>query len=308
MAKRSGEIPKFLVSRLYISAVITLIVIFSMFFMVVYEPFSLAVWFSTSNIFHFSLTILFYVAAIFILVTSRTLMYILQDRIELNFMNYMWWLMSENLAISLLYTFITIRYFSSEGSSVPEIAVRALLCVTLILAIPNAIVSFYASYRSRCEELEAAQYELRRVRSENRMLREASEQTLLAAMQRRPDGSRMPKMVHLYDYGGNLRLTVALDALYYFQSEDNYVNVYYKYNDKIQSYMLRCKTGDLERNLQDVGMVRCHRSYIINIHKIATISEEHRIHYVILDDESIKRIPVSKRYYDALLERIDNKG
>lgn len=307
MAISHSEIPKFLVSQRYISAVITLIVIFSILFMMVYEPFSLAVWFSTKDIFGFSLTILFYVASVIILVLSRTLMYLLQDRIEINIINFIWWLMSENLLISILYTAITVRYFPQMGVTFSEIGIRAFMCVTFILGIPNAIVSFYASYRSRCEELDLAYYELQRLRDENKMLRESSEQQRLVAVSQK-SAEQHPRMVQLHDYNGTMRITVTIDSLYYVQSEDNYVNIYYKYNDKILNYMLRCKTSDLERSLHSIGMVRCHRSYIVNIHKIASINTEHGMRYAILNDESIKHIPISKRYYDSLIEAIAIKA
>ena len=166
----STEIPKFLVSRRYISAVIAFIVIFSVGFMLLYQPFSLAVWFSTSDVLQFSFTILFYVLSIVILVLSRTLMYSLQDRLDLTPMTYLWWIMGENLLISLLYTLITVFVFPVEDVSTPTIATRALICVTLILAIPNGLISLFAAYRSKCEELEATQYQLQRLGEEYRIL------------------------------------------------------------------------------------------------------------------------------------------
>ena len=76
----SREIPKYLISRRYISVMIVFIVAFSALFKFIYEPFSLAEWFSTKNTLHFCLTILFYVGAIVILILSRSKMYALQDR------------------------------------------------------------------------------------------------------------------------------------------------------------------------------------------------------------------------------------
>ena len=92
MPVEEREIPKFLVSRRYISVMITFIVAFSALFMIIYEPFSMAVWFSIDDMLRFSFTILFYVAAIVILILSRSLMYALQDRILLTTMKYIWWM------------------------------------------------------------------------------------------------------------------------------------------------------------------------------------------------------------------------
>ncbi|MEE1147679.1 MAG: DNA-binding protein [Alistipes sp.] len=301
------EIPKFLVSRRYISVVIAFVVLFSGLFLLIYQPFSLAVWFSTSDSLSFSLTLLFYILSIIILIISRITMYALQDRVNLTVVTYIWWIMGENLAISLLYTLITINFFPVEGLSTPAIATRALMCVSLILALPNALVSFYAAYRAKCEELQATQYRLQRLSEEYRLLESSKQHELRAAevVMQSKSQEPSPRMIKLYDNGGTLRLTLNIDSLYYLESEDNYIKVYYKHNDKIVSYMLRCRTRSLEESLAGTCMVRCHRSFIVNINKISVMEDDRRIHYIHLDDDSIKRIPVSKSYYETLVESLN---
>lgn len=298
------EIPKFLVSRRYIWAMITFIFLFSILFMVLYDPFSLSVWFTTADMTRFSFTILFYFAAVMLLIISRSLMFMLQDRLSLTVLQYLLWLMAENVLISTLYTYITATFFPVEATSIPDIALRALFCVTMILAIPNGLVSFYAAYRTRCEELQAAQYELQRVNEEYlRMKHLSAERERLTATVQRAE-SDAPRMINLYDYNGTLRLTINIDTLYYMESEDNYIKVYYKHNDKIASYMLRCRTSDVEKSLEGTPMVRCHRSYIVNMRKIQFVTEEHRMRYIKLDDDNLKHIPVSKSYYESLLQKL----
>lgn len=286
---------------------ITFIVVFSALFMIVYDPYSVAVWFTTEDTLKFSFTVLFYVASIVVLIISRSVMYALQDRLRITIMRYMWWLMAENFVISLLYTIITITLFPVEGTTAPDIGVRALFCVTMILAIPNGLVLFYAAYRAKCEDLEANQYELHRLNDEYQRLKSLKELELKAAMEayKQTPRERTPAMIQLHDTNGTLRLTVNVDALYMLEAEDNYIKVYYKHNDKIATYMLRCRTSALEKSLEGTVFVRCHRSYIVNINKITVMGEESRIHYVVLDDESIKQIPVSRSYYENLLRAID---
>jgi DNA-binding LytR/AlgR family response regulator len=172
------------------------------------------------------------------------------------------------------------------------------------------MVSFYAAYRSKCEELDAAQYEIKRLGEEyNRLLSEAEVERRVSEML--PKGEAQPKsphMVQFYDNGGTLRLTIDINALYYLESENNYINVHYKHNDKMLSYLLRCKTSSVEKSLEGSPMVRCHRSYIVNTSKIRFMGEEHRMHFLTLDDDSIKRIPVSKSYYASLLASLNAIG
>ena len=301
----SSEIPKFLVSRRYISVVIAFILVFSVLFLLIYRPFSMAVWFSVDNSLRFGFTMLFYFGAIVTLILSRVLMYSVQNRIELTPITYMWWIMGENLIISLEYTLLTVNYFPVEGLSTPMLATRALMCVTLILAIPNAIVSFYAAYKSKCEELDVSQYQLQKMREEYRLLENSTLHELKVAQQFPAKPEPAPRMINLYDNGGTLRLTLNIDSLYYLESEDNYIRIFYKHNDKILSYMLRSRTRSIEESLKGTCMVRCHRSFIVNINKISVMEEEKRMHYIRLDDETIKRIPVSKSYYDTLVTSLN---
>lgn len=299
----SREIPKYLVSRRYISALIALIVIFSIIFMLAYEPFSLATWFSTNDTLHFSITLLFYVAAIVIIIVSRSMMYALQDHYIMTITRYLWWLLCENVAISLLYTIFTISLFPKSGIHFPDVGIRALGCVTMILTIPNLLILFYAAYRAKCEEFEAASYQLQRLREECRRLElmtQHEKERREEAVTQAAANERAPRMINLHDNNGTLRLTISEESLYYLESEDNYMKVHYKHNDKIASYMLRCRTRSVEESLQGTSLKRCHRSYIVNINKIRFVSEEHRLYFITLDDESIRKIPVSKSYYDSI--------
>lgn len=302
-----SEIPKFLMSRRYISATIVSIVLFSVLFLLTYRPFSLAVWFSVDDTVSILFTLLFYITSVVIMILSRWMMYILQDRYLITKARYLCWIMVENLLITLLYTYVTYDYFTPVGVSVFDVGVRAFFCVTTMLIIPNAIISFYAAYRSKCEDLEAVQYELSRVSEEYRRLESRSEveRRVSEMIPVKEKLALSPKMVQLYDNGGTLRLTINLDSLYYLESEDNYMKVYYKHNGKLSSYMLRCKTSSVESSLEGSIMVRCHRSYIVNISKIRFIGKEHRVNFIVMDDEGIKRIPVSKRYYDSLLSSLN---
>lgn len=286
------EIPMFMTSRKYLAVSVLFVIAFSVFFMVIYTPFSVSSWFSIKDMGSFGISVVFTVAAIAILAVSKTAIYLLRNRIRFTAARYMAWLMCENIVISLGYTILTFQLLPGiTSSSIPAIAVRVLFFVTMITAIPYSLVTLYVAYRTKSEELEAALDERDRLRGELRAGRAASETATAAAPQ-------LPQMINLYDNNGTLRLTITVDSLYYLESQDNYVKVHYKHNDKFSVYMLRSRTSSIEESLAGTGMIRCHRSYIINVRKIAFIGEEHKSYYVALNDEQIKRIPVSKRYYD----------
>lgn len=302
---KEREISKYLVSRGYISSLIAIIVLFSILVLLLYDKYSVAIWFSTEDTLRFSVTMLFYIGAIVILIISRFTMYALQDRVQMTITKYTWWLLSECVIIALLYTIITVSLFPTNGVSTPMISIRAILCVSVILSVPNVMISFYAAYRSKCEELEATQYQLQKIREENVRLTAINESDTRHKEQITKQSNDRPRMVNLRDNSGTLRLTINIDSLYYLESEDNYIKIHYKHNDKIATYLLRCKTKLVEQMLQGTGMVRCHRSYIVNIAKIKFVGESHRMHFITMDNDTIKQIPVSKSYYTTLLESLN---
>lgn len=298
------EIPKFMVSRRYISVLISLIILFSALFLMLYKPFSMAVWFGASQTLNFSFTILFYLSSIVILIVSRTVMYTIHNKLDVSLMTYMLWLISENIIIATIYTVITVLYFPMPGIETSMLATRALMCVTIILLIPNVFVLFYAAYCSKCEELEAAQHQYQQLEKKYQLLDSRQSDLRAVASAVSPIRDAAPKMINLHDNNGTLRLSINADALYYLESEDNYIKVHYKHNERMLSYMLRCRTRSVEESLKETSMVRCHRSYIVNLNKIRLMEEDKRMHYITLDDRSISRIPVSKSYYEKIVSSL----
>lgn len=300
------EIPKYMVSRRYISVLISLIIVFSALFLMIYKPFSMAIWFGTSQTLNFSFTILFYLSSIVTLIVSRSVMYTVHNRLEVSLMTYVLWLLAENILISAIYTLITVYFFPMPGVEVSVLATRALMCVTIILVIPNAFVLFYAAYCSKCEELEAAQHQYQQLEKKYQLLDSRQSDLRAVASVVSPLRDDSPKMINLHDNNGTLRLSINTDALYYLESEDNYIKVHYKHNEKMLSYMLRARTRSVEESLIGTSMVRCHRSYIVNLNKISFMEEDRRMHYITLNDKSINRIPVSKSYYEKIASSLNS--
>ncbi len=293
---RGSEIPQFLTGRKYLIMSVLFVISFSALFMLIYTPFSVSMWFSVKDMSTLGISVVFVFAATSVLSISKVIIYLLRNRIRFTAARYIAWLMCENMVISIGYTVLTFELLPGiTSSSIPAIALRVLFFVTMITAIPYSLITLYVAYRSKREELDAAIYERDRMREELERISAGTAQSAAAG------SAQLPQMVNLYDNNGTLRLTINVDSLYYLESQDNYVKIHYKHNDKFSVYMLRCRTSTIEESLAGTGMVRCHRSYIINARKIEFIGEERKTHYVTLNDDSIRRIPISKRYYDNVL-------
>lgn len=281
---KNREIPKFLLDKRYLVGSVLFILTFSILFMLVYSPFSNTAWFSLNTSQGFGLTSAFYIVALAIMFISKLLMSGLESKIRFTFPIYILWIVAEVVIISLFYTFFTVIAIPSFEDSFGQIMVKAVGCIILIIALPYTILTLYAAYKSKTEELQLLQYEL--------------------SLTNGP-AKTYPSLVNLYDYNGTLKLTINSDSLYYIESQDNYVKIYYENQDKLLSYMLRCRTKAIEENLADTSMVRCHRSYMVNVMKINHIKKGGKARYIVLNNNEIKPIPVSKSYFKNLIEKIE---
>lgn len=281
---KNQEIPKFLLDKRYLIGSVLFILTFSILFMLVYSPFSNTAWFSLNTPQGFGLTSAFYIVALAILFVSKILMSNLESKIRFTFPIYIIWIIAEVVIISLFYTFFTVIAIPSFEDSLGQIMFKAVGCMILIMALPYTILTLYAAYKSKTEELQLLQYEL--------------------SLTNGP-AKTYPSLVNLYDYNGTLKLTINSDSLYYIESQDNYVKIYYENQEKLLSYMLRCRTKAIEENLADTSMVRCHRSFMVNVMKINHIKKGGKARYIVLNNNEIKPIPVSKSYFKNLIEKID---
>lgn len=281
---KNREIPKFLLDKRYLIGSVLFILTFSILFMLVYSPFSNTAWFSLNTPQGFGLTSAFYIVALAILFVSKILMSNLESKIRFTFPIYIIWIIAEVVIISLFYTFFTIIAIPSFEDNLGQIMFKAVGCMILIMALPYTILTLYAAYKSKTEELQLLQYEL--------------------SLTNGP-AKTYPSLVNLYDYNGTLKLTINSDSLYYIESQDNYVKIYYENQEKLLSYMLRCRTKAIEENLADTSMVRCHRSFMVNVMKINHIKKGGKARYIVLNNNEIKPIPVSKSYFKNLIEKID---
>ena len=278
------ELPKFLLDKRYLIASVVFILTFSVLFLAIYTPFSDTTWISLRNIESVGATLAFYVVALAILAISKLIMYNSQSKIYFTLWKYILWVMAEVVIISLFYTHFTYVFVPPVEQAIIDIVFKAFGCILLIIVIPYTIITLYAAYRTKTEELQMLQYEM----SLN------SEASVV-----------YPSLINLYDYNGALKLTINSDSLYYMESQDNYVKIFYENNGKLLSYMLRSRTKTIEENLAETSMVRCHRSYMVNVMKINHIRKGGKSRYIVLASDDIKPIPVSKSYFKNLVEKID---
>ena len=278
------EVPRFLLRKKYLLESVLFVALFSFLFMALYQPFSATAWFGFAPFSRFLLTLSFYAISIGLLLLSKWLIYRVFAERTPTMPIYVGWIAAEFALLALVYLLFSQAFAWGPAINL-EWLLRVFFCVALILMIPYTIIGLYAAYRVKNEELNLMR--------------------LNQVAQTEPSRS---ELLHLYDNNGILRMSIDNDTLYYVESQDNYVRIYYELEGRLVSYMLRCKTQRLEEMLAGTSMVRCHRSHLVNLQKIKLYTKEHDHATIYLTHPSAKPLPVSKSYFRAITELVEASG
>lgn len=101
-------------------------------------------------------------------------------------------------------------------------------------------------------------------------------------------------------------LKVDVTNILYISYEKNYVSVFYFDNSIIKEHLIRTTLSDIEKQLPNTSIVRCHRSYIVNTYHVEKIQGNARNYLLKISDIDLL-IPVSRTYPTELLFSLVNK-
>ena len=210
-------------------------------------------------------------------------MYRTKRLLELTYLEYTLWCIGEIILISAFYTNLTVEI--TGGLHDREIAIfgKSLLYGFIALGIPYILAGMYFSINDKNNIIRLMSYE-------NVVTDEVHEQE--TSMQK----------ITLFDNSGSLKLSVNIDNLYYIESDDNYIKVWYTDNKgELKQYMLRCRLKTVEDSFKGSVLVRCNRKYIVNIKKVSMLRKENSGYIIDLGNEAIPPLPITKTYTDTVL-------
>ena len=277
------KIPGYLLGKYQLIGTVTFSVLFAVVFLNIYIPFSDTAWFGLGDSVMFLLTIVFTGTAILTLIMSRLLMYRSKRLFEMTYAGYTLWCILEIVFICGFYTWLTIDITAPVDESVWKIFGRSLLYGTIALGVPYLISGMYFAIIDKNNTIRLMNYE-----------------NVVTDEPVRPD-TQMQKIT-LFDNSGALKLSLSPENLYYIESDDNYIKVWYTDSKgELKQYMLRCRLKTVEEGFKGSGLVRCNRKYIVNIHKVNTLRKESEGYFLDLANESIPPLPVTKTYTDTVL-------
>mgnify|MGYP003391935724 FL=1 len=228
-------------------------------------------------------TVAFIGLGILLLILSRILMYRSKKIFQMTYISYIIWCMLEIMAIAGLYTAMTLDIPLTNNETQLDIFGRALLYAAISLGIPYLISGMYFA-----------------IIDKNNTIRLMNFENVVTDEPVKPEASM--QKITLFDNSGALKLSLNPDSLYYIESDDNYIKVWYTDSKgELKQYMLRCRLKTVEEGFKGSGLVRCNRKYIVNIHKVGTLRKESDGYYLDLSNEAIPPLPVTKTYTDTVL-------
>lgn len=285
---KNHKLPGYLLGKYQLIGTVTFSVLFALVFLNIYIPFSDTAWFRLGDSVMFLLTVAFAAISIFILIMSRMLMYRMKRHVDITYPAYVIWCIAEIVLICAFYTWLTIDITSPMDETNLQIFGRSLLYGTIALGVPYIISAMYFA-----------------IIDKNNTIRLMSYENVVTDEPMKPQTQK----ITLFDNSGSLKLSLSPENLYYIESDDNYIKVWYTDSKgELKQYMLRCRLKTVEESFKDSGLVRCHRKYIVNIKKVKVLRKETEGYYLDLDNEGIPPLTVTKTYTDSVLSHFTGQS
>lgn len=111
------------------------------------------------------------------------------------------------------------------------------------------------------------------------------------------------QLIWLVAENGKDRVGITFSNLAYLQAFDNYVQVFYHENGGMKKRLLRSTLKRMETQLAAWHIMRCHRSYLVNLQWIDKVDQNGQKVVIKLKDVE-QLIPVSQGYANKVFEKV----
>ncbi len=291
----SDRIPEYLTGSHQLTSTVVFTALFSLVFTLLISPYLRYVWFRLGFASPQALlTLVFMSFSLIILAVSKMLMFAYCKKHFLTFLQYIFWCIGEAILISLAYAVFTLQGIDAtiipkHDISFVRLFVSGMGFCVISLGVPYLLSSFFFAVEDKNNTIKLMSF--------------GSITTDEA-----PSLTKDEKIT-LYDNSGSLKMVISLSNLYYIESDDNYIKVWYQDSEgTLKQYMLRCRLKTVEESFIGSDLVRCHRKYIVNFDKVEMISRAKDGFVIELGMSGIDPIPVSKTYEENVLARFNSRG
>ncbi len=276
------KVPFYLLEKKNTVRIILFTAFFALLFINLFQPFGSRNWYpNISDFKYFFFSSLIILPGMLVVVVSRLFMGLYIRRHELNYLQYAILILSEILAMSLFFSLFS-RYVPSGGKErdFMQLFQKSFVNTSLVLLLPYSISILFFSWKEKNRLLKA---------------QEGDDSTL---------PTHKKSLIGFQDEKGELKISIMLENLVLIESADNYATIHYINKDKLNTFLIRNSLKWIEDNLtKDTSLVRCHRSYIINLDKVRVFKKTKNGIFMELEAPDTPDIPVSKTYYNKVMEK-----
>ncbi|MBO7460742.1 MAG: LytTR family transcriptional regulator [Bacteroidales bacterium] len=279
------ELPSYLLETNNVVRMILFTTVYSLVFINIFRPFNSETWIhninSTNYFMYSSLMVLIGMVVVSL---SRVIMNFVVKKVQLTFPDYVIWLVSDAVILSIFYTFVAYKvgFIDNFLNDNPEMTTWEAIYSIFWKSTANTVWMLLIPYTISLLFLDN-QYLKNRIKEIDARIPESN-------------------IVHLKDEKGEIRLSINIENILYAEAADNYVIVKYINNDKIVDFLLRTNLKKLSDDLRDTPIQRCHRSFMINLLHVTSLKKDVTEFIIQFDTTSIKDITVSKTYQEAIME------
>lgn len=287
------RVPGCILEKYQLMVTVVFTILFSLVCLLLCIPFMGNIWFTLAQGDSFFYTLGFFTLAVVFEFSSKYFLRKLGDFHEITYIRLFAWEAGEVVVMSLLYTLFSMEalragFLEPETANPNRIFAGALLFNLITLGVPFVVSGQYFMIQDRDNTIRLMNYG--NVVSD--VVVPANEE----------------KRITLFDNSGVMKFSINSENLYFIESDDNYVKVWYMDGTgQMKQYMLRCRLKTIEESFADSDLVRCHRKYVVNVSKIKILTSEKEGYFIDLDIDSMEPIPVSKTYEENLLSRFNSR-
>lgn len=275
--RKKGYIPDYFVTWRNTILQVLFTALFAFLFINIYKPFGAGEWYQ-EKWWMFSLgSAALVIVGMIVIIVSRLLMLARRSKGPIRIRYYVFSVASEILFMGAAYAVLELVVL---GGVRPFwiLLYMAVQNTSLILLIPYIISLLFFSWRENKLTLEQLVSQLRAKRH----------------------------FIPFEDENGVLRLTINSGDLLYLKASDNYVDIIYRSGEKTKTYVLRNTLKKLEGSLDGLPLLRCHRSYMVNVTSVKILKRDKGKFVLWLDEDGSITIPVSRGYADEVLKYFES--
>jgi len=110
------------------------------------------------------------------------------------------------------------------------------------------------------------------------------------------------RLIHFEGQGSSDRLSIAASDFRYAQAQDNYVALFYLRGGALKKELLRATLAEILEQAGAADLIRCHRSYVVNLRQVRSFSGGNPMELYL--DRVETPIRVSRSYREVVLQRL----